>query len=67
MAAQGIFTVVTRMIFIENHVGHKTTPGIAAFDKIVAKNHIFREISLQCMAKCINIINPLANKRTLVK
>ena len=62
MPPAGLHGITGRMLFNEINIGHQCRTRIAAFEKIVAENEIFRKASIHGLPKSIHIVDALADE-----
>ena len=67
MPAAYIRAVTGRILLVHLHIAQQPRPRVAAFQKIVAENAVFRETPVQRQFEGINVIDPLADERPFME
>src|SRR5208282_5820594 len=64
-AAAHVRAILRRIFLVQLHIAQQPRPRVAPFEKIVAEYPVLGETPLQRPLERIDIIDPLANERTL--
>src|SRR5208282_6077478 len=67
VAAAHVRVILRRIFLVQLHIAQQPRPRVAPFQKIVAEYPVLGETPLQRPLERIDVINPLANERTLAE